>query len=822
MNVALFRKLSLGLGGFVITTGWLRADFIQGQIPEFKLGAGQWSERRLFQAEDVAVDPISGKVFFSDAATHRILRFPASVSISSLPVNPAEAEAVLGQASVFDTGVGYFANGLNSPSGLAFDAAGNLYVVDSGNHRVVRFSAAAQAVSGAAADWVLGQASPSGNAQGSSAAKFNNPQGITLFGGYLAVADTGNNRVQVFEGFPSLASGASASRSYGTGSVGRSATAFNQPRSVAISSYGNIVASKLRLWVGDTGNNRVLRFDELDGTPIVDGTLYDKTADGVLGQTDFTTDTRGSIPLPTHMGVNSILASGSRLYVSDPVFGRVLRFENAGNKINGAAADGVLGQSSLTSVDPPVVGRGLALAGAALWTTTASGAARFDAPSSAVAIALPNSILSVPAESAQVDIRLMAEDRLLHKFYVYEPVGNRLIQRYTSCAAFRAGSPPEFTFQTGLTPSIELGITLGGLAAHNGRLTLSDRTKNRVIDISNAAFVTGILPAQATVIGQSNTTAVTAGLNDAGLTRMNSPTALCWATKPDQTALRLYVVDTGNHRVLSYTPALPSIAEIFGGEDGVSGITSTRLYQPQGIAYDADSGILFVADTGNHRLLQFRAFTIGSAFAVAPGAAVGVLGQASFTTATRGSGRNQLSDPRTLALLPNIPGVSSEIFVMDSSNYRVAVFQHNSVIVPSAPLSIQLTFNTISPLSTEIYPYPSSRNLSLSIGSLMLEFSDLKNPGSLWISGSQQLTWFQRDYTPTMLAVESPADMMSFTFSKRPFYQYIISTSGTLEAASWSDVAGDFYSENTRGTFAEARAGRPRQFYRVRETPVTD
>jgi sugar lactone lactonase YvrE len=822
MNVILLHRLSLCLGIVFLITGWTRADFIQGQIPEFKLGAGQWSERRLFRAEDVAVDPISGKVFFSDAFTHRVLRFPASVSTSSLPLNPAEAEAVLGQVSVYDTGIGYFEKGLNSPSGLAFDAVGNLYVVDSGNHRVVRFSDAAQAVSGAAADWVLGQASLSGNAEGSGVAKFNNPQGIAILGGYLAVADMGNNRVQVFEDFPSLAMGANASRSYGTGSAGRSATAFNQPQSVAISSYGNIATSKLRLWVGDTGNNRVLRFDELGGTPILDGTVYDKTADGVLGQTDFTSDTRGSMPLPSNMAVTSILASGSRLYVSDPVFGRVLRFENAGNKANGAAAEGVLGQSSLTSVDPPVVGRGLALAGGALWTATSSGAARFDAPSSAAAITFPNSILSVPAESAQVDIRLMAEDRILHKFYVYEPVGIRLIRRYTSCAAFRAGQPPEFTFHTGLTPLIELGTTLGGLAAHNGRLTLSDSTKNRVIDISNAAFVTGIFPAQATVIGQPNTTTVTAGLNDAGLTRMSTPAELCWATKPDQTALRLYVVDKGNHRVLSYTPALPGIAEIFGGVDGVSGITSTRFYQPQGIAYDADAGILFVTDTGNHRILQFRAFTVGSAFAVAPGAAVGVLGQASFTTAVRGSGRNQLSEPRSLALRPVIPGVSSEIFVMDSGNYRVAVFQHNSVIVPSAPLSIQLTFNTISPLNTEIYPYPSNRNLSLNIGSLMLECSDLGNPGSLWVSGSQQLTWFQRDYIPTMLAVESPADLMSFTFSKRPFYQYIISTSATLEAASWSDVAGNFYGENTRGTFSEARAGRPRQFYRVREIPVTD
>ena len=120
MKVVLSRKLSLCLGGFVLTTGWMRADFIQGQVPEFKVGAGQWSERRLYQMQDVAVDPITGKVFFSDAATHRVLRFPASVSTSSLPFNPAEAEAVLGHPSFYDAAPGYFASArFIGPTGIS-------------------------------------------------------------------------------------------------------------------------------------------------------------------------------------------------------------------------------------------------------------------------------------------------------------------------------------------------------------------------------------------------------------------------------------------------------------------------------------------------------------------------------------------------------------------------------------------------------------------------------------------------------------------------------------------------------------------------------
>lgn len=803
---------------FATSMGLLQADFKQGQVPEFVLGAGQWNEQQLFRADDVAVDPITGKVFFSDATTHRVLRFPATVSTSPLAINPAEAEAVLGQSSFFGTEPGYFAAGLNSPSGLAFDSVGNLYVADSGNHRVVRFSDAGVAATGAASDWVLGQASLSGNAEGSGPAAFRDPQGIAILGGYLAVADTGNHRVQVFHNFQTLATGASVSQSYGTGSAARTANTLNQPRSVAISSYGNATSSKLRLWVADMGNNRVLRFDELNGTSIIDGVKYDKTADGVLGQVDFTTDNRGSTPTASNLSAYSLLASGSRLYVGDSIFNRVLRFENAGAKSNGAAADGVLGQSSLTSTDPAVAGRGVGFNGSVLWSGSATEASRFDTPSSSP-VSSPNSrILAGSVSTTAVNFPLMAEDLLLNKCYVYEPTAVRLIRRYASCAAFRAGAMPEFTFSIYLNPLVEVGTNLGGLAAHGGHLTLSDTTKHRVIDISNAAHVSNTIPAQMTIIGQANASSVSAGLNDAGLTRMRSPTTLCWATAPDHSALRLYVADTGNNRVLSYTPALPGIAEIFGSADGVGGITSSRLNQPKGLAYDPNSGLLYVADSANHRLLQFQAFTTASASAVTPGAAIGVLGQSSFVNATAGSGTNQLNGPESLALSPQPAGNASEIFVMDRGNNRVAMFYYNNLIAPPPPLSINLTFNTTSTTGNNNYPYPSSRNLAIgTTGSLMLEQSELKRPRSLWITGDQRVTWFQRDYTPTVLEVSCPADTFSLSFSKRPFYDYEISASSDLEPLSWRSFISDFSDGTKRGTHVEPRQGRPRQFYRIRE-----
>ncbi|MCK7518790.1 MAG: NHL repeat-containing protein [Ignavibacteriales bacterium] len=92
------------------------------------------------------------------------------------------------------------------------------------------------------------------------------------------------------------------------------------------------------LWVADTENNRVLRFDNASSK------LSSSNADGVLGQPDFTSNTAGTtaglLSAPTSLFVDG---SGN-LWVADKDNNRVLRFNNASTKPNGSNADGVLGQ----------------------------------------------------------------------------------------------------------------------------------------------------------------------------------------------------------------------------------------------------------------------------------------------------------------------------------------------------------------------------------------------------------------------------------------------------------------------------------------------
>ena len=233
------------------------------------------------------------------------------------------------------------ANHMDMPKGIAVDpTTGKLFVADYNNRRVLRWSSAAKMINGSAAEAVLGQPDFTSVSSGTSSTKMSRPYGICVDGsGRLWVADLSNNRVLRFDNASTIASGSPANRVLGqadfaTGSVntgGISASTMSAPIGVFVDGAG-------RLWVGERDNKRVLRFDNAasksNGDP----------ADGVLGEPNFTTNSGGlSASLMTR--AYGVFVDGSgRLWVGDRDNNRVLRFDNAATKANGAAADGVLGQ----------------------------------------------------------------------------------------------------------------------------------------------------------------------------------------------------------------------------------------------------------------------------------------------------------------------------------------------------------------------------------------------------------------------------------------------------------------------------------------------
>ncbi|MFN8446064.1 MAG: NHL repeat-containing protein [Caldilineaceae bacterium] len=207
-------------------------------------------------------------LYVADTYHHRVLFYA-----QPLTSRDTEPDQVLGQADLIavepNAGGAISASTLNYPSGLAIDPVGNLYVADSGNHRILLFLDPLQ--SDHAADLVFGQlgdfTTGIPNQGGISASTLNYPVGLTLDGnGTLYVADSDNHRVLRYDaplttdqiadlvfgqGGSFVKNQANRPQRSGLDKSGGGRLSLYQPTAVALNAAGD-------LFITDTGNNRLL------------------------------------------------------------------------------------------------------------------------------------------------------------------------------------------------------------------------------------------------------------------------------------------------------------------------------------------------------------------------------------------------------------------------------------------------------------------------------------------------------------------------------------------------------------------------------------
>lgn len=335
-SLLLFILLMTSRAGAQWTNGQ-NADLVLGQkdftSSDFGVGADS-----LYAPTDVAIDPLTRKLFVADIVNNRVLRWR---SVDSL-ISGEPAEAVFGQPDMESNATAAAADRLDFPTAIAFDQAGRLWVADADNNRVLRFDSAGYKPSSPAADAVLGQPNFTSSAAGLSRVSMNYVRGIaTDNAGRIWVADQSNNRVLRFDNAAAKANGANADGVLGQPDFTTfrdtiTANSFRVPRGLVVDPQG-------RLYVADSWNNRVLRFDNAASKP------NGADADAVLGQTDFTTANFNTSQsgMGNPWGVE--LDPSGRLYVTENLNNRLLWFNNAAAKANGSDADGVLGQPDFTS-----------------------------------------------------------------------------------------------------------------------------------------------------------------------------------------------------------------------------------------------------------------------------------------------------------------------------------------------------------------------------------------------------------------------------------------------------------------------------------------
>jgi predicted membrane-bound mannosyltransferase/DNA-binding beta-propeller fold protein YncE len=235
------------------------------------------------------------KLFVRKDVAAKIWNYGVGPSAAPVAVDPYEAGTIMVDANQIFSGDRYPPLGLNAPRAIAAGRNEDVYVADSRNHRILHLAADGTLLNEwgkfAAIDYnkpvTFEQAleeAPSGT--------FNEPWGIAVGpDGSVYVTDTWNHRVQKFasDGRPLEVWG-----QYGQPSAEDpdSKSFFWGPRGVAVDSQGHV-------FVADTGNKRIVIFDEDGnyltefGTAGLDVGQFDEPV-GVAVATDgtvFVTDT---------------------------------------------------------------------------------------------------------------------------------------------------------------------------------------------------------------------------------------------------------------------------------------------------------------------------------------------------------------------------------------------------------------------------------------------------------------------------------------------------------------------------------------------------
>ncbi|HEV3201474.1 MAG TPA: hypothetical protein VGZ73_26425 [Bryobacteraceae bacterium] len=545
-------------GGTITTVAGNGANGFSGD-------GGSATSASLGEPVGVAVDS-SGNLYIGEYSNNRVRK------VSGGTITTVVGNGTLGFAG--DGGPAISAS-LNLPQGVAVDAAGNLYIADSGNNRVRK-------VSGGTITTAVGNGDDafSGDGGPAAGASIRHPYGVAVdSAGSLYIADFGSNRIRKVSG-GTITTVAGNGKSGFSGDAGPATSAsLDNPYSVAVDSAGGIfiadASRRLRkvsggiittvagngtagfsgdgglainaslsapsgvavggaptLYIADTGNARI--------RSVSGGTIATVAGNGTpVSSGDGGPPTSGSLVSPTGVAVDS----AGNLYIADQNASRIRKV--SGGSITTVAGNGTYGYSG------------------------------DNGPATSASLAGPT---SVAVDSSG-------------NLYIAD-FGNHRIRKVSggTITTVAGNGTAGNSGDDGPATSASLNNPSGVAVDSAGTLYLADYGNNRIRKVAGGNITAGAGNGRYGFSGDGGP-ATSASLNGTVAVAVDS-------------SGNLYLADLGNNRVRKVSGGI--IITVAGnGTAGFSGdggpATSASLDSPAGMAVDA-AGNLYIADMGNSRI----------------------------------------------------------------------------------------------------------------------------------------------------------------------------------------------------------------------------
>lgn len=521
----------------------------------------------------------AGNLLIADTSNHRIRRVDAKAGVITTIAGTDPGLSGDGGPAI--------AAQLRSPQGIAVDASGNVLIADTLNHRIRRIDAATKGIMTIAG---TGQAGFSGDSQRAGAAMLNLPGGVAVdVNGTVFIGDTANHRVRKIDASTQIILTLA-----GTGVAGFSGDGGPAGRAALSSPYGIASNSAGELLIVDQGNTRI-RIISSGGIT----TLAGNGQESFLGDNE--PATAANLLTPQGIAVDS----AGNLFIADSDHQRIRRV--------------AAGSGTITSV-------------------AGTGTAGFP-------------VDNIPAISSPLSSPAAVSADGNGNLYISDTRNNRIrkVDGTGIITTLAGDGRQDFSGDNGPAASASLNVPRGITLSGAGQLYVADRNNNRIrrVDLRSGLITTVAGSARQDASGD-NGPATDAGLN-----------------RPEAVAVdgagNLLIADNGNHRIRRVDAMSGTITTVAGnGQSGFSGdngpATAARIESPVGIKVDA-AGNLFISESTRIRRVAARTGVITT---VAGNGRIGFSGDNIQATKT------PLTLPSFLDFDPN-----GNLLFADTGNYRI-------------------------------------------------------------------------------------------------------------------------------------------------------